>query len=215
MKESNEQSSPEDPMDIDPFTEDVEYLEWVRAREQEALEAKLPKKVTLKEIFLTGVFILIILAVAIYLPFKAITGDEGDHRSYSLWVEDLSARTELVVAEYVFLDSNQVTGVYFSQEDLIIIERRADSSTYIHELAHAADKYNYFFWEEELKEKLYSTFISEELSSVILEGASTQKIQTELFADAVLFIETGKCGNYFSSLDCHALAVTTKDFVKK
>ena len=214
MNERNDQSSPEDPRNIDSSWEDFEYLEWVRAREQEALESRLPKKVTLKEKLFTGVFILIILVVAIYLPFKAITGDEGDHKSYSLWVEDLSARTELVVAEYVFLGSNQVSGVYFGQEDLIIIERDADSTTYIHELAHAADKHNYFSWEEELKEKLYSTFASEQLSSLLLDGASRQKIRAELFADAVLFIEAGKCGSYFSSLDCRALVVTTKDFVK-
>ena len=85
--------------------------------------------------------------------------------------------------------------MYFGREDLIIIERRADSTTYIHELAHAADKYNYFPWEEELKEKLFSTFVSEELSSLLLEGASGQKIRSELFADAVLLIETKKCGS--------------------
>ena len=214
MEERNGQSSSEDSISGDNSWDDFEYLEWVRERDQEALEAKLPKKVTFKEMLFTSVFVLIILAVAIYLPFKAITGDEGDHKSYSLWVEDLSERTELVVAEYVFLGSNQVSGVYFGREDLIIIERRADSTTYIHELAHAADKYNYFPWEEELKEKLFSTFISEELSSLLLEGASGQKIRSELFADAVLFIETKKCGSYFSSLDCHALAVTTKNFVK-
>ena len=214
MEERNGQSSSEDPISGDTSRDDLEYLEWVREREVEALESKLPKKVTFKEMLFTSVFVLIILAVAIYLPFKAITGDEGDHKSYSLWVEDLSKRTELVVAEYVFLGSNQVSGVYFGREDLIIIERRADSTTYIHELAHAADKYNYFPWEEELKEKLFSTFVSEELSSLLLEGASGQKIRSELFADAVLFIETKKCGSYFSSLDCHALAVTTKNFVK-
>ena len=214
MEENNGQSSSEDPISADASWEDSEYLEWVREREQEALEAKLPKKVTFKEMVFTSVFVLIILAVAIYLPFKAITGDAGDHKSYSLWVEDLSARTELVVAEYVFLGSNQVSGVYFGREDLIIIERHANSTTYIHELAHAADKENYFGWEEDLKERLYSTFASEQLSSLLLEGASRQKIRSELFADAVLFIETGKCGSYFSSLGCHALAVTTKDFVK-
>ena len=214
MEERNGQFSSEDPISGDTAWDDFEYLEWVRTREQEALDAKLPKKVTFKEMIFTTVFILIILAVAIYLPFKAITGDEGDHKSYSLWVEDLSKRTELVVAEYVFLGSNQVSGVYFGREDLIIIERRADSTTYIHELAHAADKHNYFPWEEELKEKLFSTFNSEELSSLLLEGASDQKIRSELFADAVLFIETKKCGNYFSSSDCHTLAVTTKNFVK-
>ena len=161
MEERNGQSSSEDPLSGGSSWDDLEYLEWVREREQEALEAKLPKKVTFKEILFTSVFVLIILAVAIYLPFKAITGDEGEHKSYSLWVEDLSKRTELVVAEYVFLGSNQVSGVYFGREDLIIIERRADSTTYIHELAHAADKHNYFLWEEELKEKLFSTFVSE------------------------------------------------------
>ena len=190
MEERNGQSSSEDPISGDTSWDDFEYLEWVREREQEALEAKLPKKATFKEILFTSVFVLIVLTVAIYLPFKAITGDEGDHKSYSLWVEDLSKRTELVVAEYVFLGSNQVSGVYFGREDLIIIERRADSTTYIHELAHAADKYNYFPWEEELKEELFSTFVSEELSSLLLEGASGQKIRSELFADAVLFITT-------------------------
>ena len=174
MEERNGQSSSEDPLSGGTSWDDLEYLEWVREREQEALEAKLPKKVTFKEILFTSVFVLIILAVAIYLPFKAITGDEGEHKSYSLWVEDLSKRTELVVAEYVFLGSNQVSGVYFGREDLIIIERRADSTTYIHELAHAADKHNYFPWEEELKRN-FSTFVSEELSSLLLEGASGQK----------------------------------------
>ena len=110
MEERNGQSSSEDPLSGGSSWDDLEYLEWVREREQEALEAKLPKKVTFKEI-LFSVFVLIILAVAIYLPFKAITGDEGEHKSYSLWVEDLSKRTELVVAEYVFLGSNQVSGV--------------------------------------------------------------------------------------------------------
>ena len=100
MEERNGQSSSEDPISGDTSWDDFEYLEWVRDREQEALEAKLPKKATFKEILFTSVFVLIVLTVAIYLPFKAITGDEGDHKSYSLWVEDLSKRTELVVAEF-------------------------------------------------------------------------------------------------------------------
>ena len=215
MENDRGQSSPEEHGGENTSWDDFEYLEWVREREIEALEAKLPKKVTIKEMFLTGFFILIILGVAVYLPFKAIIGNEGNHKSYSLWVEDMSTVTELVVAEYVFSGSNQVAGLYFSQEDLIIIERHADSTTFIHELAHAADKHNYFPWEVALKEKLYSTFIQEQLSSSLLnESTNYWEIRSELFADAVLFIETGRCGSYFSSLDCHELAVTTKNFVK-
>ncbi len=215
MEDNRGQSSSEEPHSEYGSWADDEYLEWVREREREALEAKLPTKVTFKEMFLTGFFILLILGVAVYLPFKAITGNEENHKSYSLWLEDTSAVTELVVAEYVFLGSNQVAGVYFGQEDLIIIERPLDSTTLIHELAHAADKHNYFPWEMALKEKLYSTFIGEQLSSSLLnESTSTREIWSELFADAVLFIETGRCGSYFQSLDCYELAVTTKDFVK-
>ncbi len=211
MEDNREQSSPEEP---NSEWEDYEYLEWVREREIEALEAKLPKKVTFKEMFLTGFFVLLILGVAVYLPFKAITGNEGIHKSHSLWLEDMSAVTELIVAEYVFLGSNQVAGVYFGQEDIIIIERPADSPTLVHELAHAADKHNYFLWETALKEKLYSTFIREQLSSSLLnESTNARDILGELFADAVLFVETGRCGTYFHSLDCYKLAVTTKDFV--
>ena len=51
MNESNGQSSPED-HDGHTSWDDFEYLEWVRAREQEALESRLPKKVTLKEMLL-------------------------------------------------------------------------------------------------------------------------------------------------------------------
>ena len=215
MENNRGQSSSEEPNSGNTSWDDFEYHEWVREREIESLEAKLPKKISLKEMLLTGLFILVILGVAVYLPFRAITGNEGNHKSYSLWVEDMSVVTELVVAEYVFSGSNQVAGLYFSQEDLIIIERQADSTTYIHELAHAADKYNYFPWEVALKEKLYSTFIQEQLSSSLLnESTNHWEIKSELFADAVLFIETGRCGSYFSSLDCHELAVTTKDFVK-
>ena len=215
MENNKGQSSSEEPSGENTSWEDFEYLEWVREREIEALEAKLPRKVTLKEMFLTGFFVLIILGVAVYLPFKAIMGNEGDHKSYSIWVEDMSAVTELVVAEYVFLGSNQVAGLYFGQEDLIIIERHADSNTFIHELAHAADRHNYFPWEVALKDKLHSIFIQEQLSSSLLnESTNSLEVRNELFADAVLFIETGRCGSYFSSLDCHELAVTTKNFVK-
>ena len=72
MEERNGQSSSEDPISGDTSWDDFEYLEWVREREQEALEAKLPKKATFKEILFTSVFVLIVLTVAIYLPFKAI-----------------------------------------------------------------------------------------------------------------------------------------------
>ena len=201
-----------DPPDLSPDVS--EYLQWVQAREQEALEAKFPKKVTLKEALFTGFFVLIILGVAVYLPFKAVTGNNRNHESHSLWVEDLSIITELVVAEYVFLGSNQVSGVYFSNEDLIIIERHADSSTFIHELAHAADRHNYFAWERDLKEVLYSTYEREQLYSPLFNGTTSEKIKTELFADALVFIETGRCGNYFSVSDCYVLAVATKDFVE-
>jgi len=201
-----------DPPDVS--SDDFEYFQWVQAREQETLEAKFPKKVTVKEALFTGFFVLFILVVAVYLPFKAVTGNNSNHESYSVWVEDLSIITELVVAEYVFLGSNQVSGVYFSNEDLIIIERHADSSTFIHELAHAADRHNYFAWEGDLKEVLYSTYTREQLYSPLFNGTTSEKIKTELFADALVFIETGHCGNYFSGSDCYVLAVATKDFVE-
>ena len=45
-----------------------------------------------------------------------------------------------------------------------------------------------------VKRETFSTFVSEELSSLLLEGASGQKIRSELFADAVLLLKQKSAG---------------------
>lgn len=197
--------------------DDYEYLMWVKDREREALERMEPKKASLKQKLVALVICVLALVSAIYFPIKILSDNTGGHVTHetsSTWVAAMSTTTKLVEAEYVFIDATQVNGVYFGLEDLIIVARRSDDATYIHELAHAADKKNYFPFERALKKTLLRTYKSQDLTSTLFTGKDNSHITTELFADAVLYMETSKCGSYFSAADCYTLTNAVDIFVE-
>ena len=197
--------------------DDYEYLLWVKDREREALERMEPRKASLKQKLVALLICVLALVSAIYFPIKLLsdnTGGHVNHKTYSTWVAAMSAMTKLVEAEYVFIDATQVNGVYFGSEDLIIVARRSDDATYIHELAHAADKNNYFPFERALKGTLLRAYKSHDLTSTLFTEKTTSHITTELFADAVLYMETSKCGNYFSAAYCYTLTNAVDIFVE-
>lgn len=193
--------------------DDYEYIKWVQEREEENRQRGQLRKRTWKERLASIIFLLGIVFISIAQPVFNI-GVDKDHVTNSTWVADMTELTELVEAEYVFIKGEQVHGVYFGGEDLIIVERRADDTTYIHELAHASDKHNYFPWEQELKNVLMETYRSNNMDAPIFDGYSLPAIRTELYADAILYMETGQSGTYFNSADTFILTNTVKNFMK-
>ena len=204
--------NPDNPIEI-PF-EDYEYLMWIRERERESRERGNLRKRTWTEKLVTTVFLLILTFVSTAKPVFNI-GVHKDHVTKSVWVSKMMEQTELIEVEYIFLQGKQVHGVYFSSNDLIIVERQAKDLTFIHEYAHAADRHNYFSWEKELKELLWSTYSSNDMNPTIFKDSSPAEITTELFADALLYIETNKSGPYFSSADSFILTKTVKNFIEQ
>ncbi|MBA4811013.1 MAG: hypothetical protein CBC37_00100 [Acidimicrobiaceae bacterium TMED77] len=204
--------NPDHPIEI-PL-EDYEYLMWIRERERENRERGQLRKRTRTEKLVTFVFLLLLVFVSVAKPVFNI-GVHKDHVTKSVWVSEMMRQTELIEVEYIFLRGEQVHGVYFSSSDLIIVEQRASDSTFIHEYAHAADRHNYFPWESELKELLWSTYTSNNMNPIIFKGYSPEKITTELFADAILYMETRRSGSYFSSADSFILTKIVKKFMEQ